>query len=169
MSIQAKRRSPCRAGEGAKKGQEEGFGSSFYMFMSPGLSYVSWAGQECCWFYLRFSLRSSDLPLFYFRGLSLPGLLATAILDSFLYSNYLILTLNSGPTALQFIPEQSSSNTHFFFIKHTTAFLSLGTLRQHHSTVTKLQLHVPDAGRLTLELGTEVSYRSTQGNGRLMS
>ena len=53
------------------------------MFLSLGLPYVNWAGQECCWFYLRFSLRSSDLPLFYFRGLSLPGLLATAILDSF--------------------------------------------------------------------------------------
>ena len=68
--------------EGAKR-KEEGFGSSFYMFLSLGLSYVNWAGQECCWFYLRFSLQSSDLPLFYFRGLSLPGLLATAILDIF--------------------------------------------------------------------------------------
>ena len=50
-----------------------------YVFLSLGLSYVNWAKQECCLLYLRFS----DLPLFYFRGLSLPGLLATAILDSF--------------------------------------------------------------------------------------
>ena len=83
-SIQRQRedRPIAREREGAKRG-EEGFGSSFYMFLSLGLSYVNWAGQECCLFYLRFSPRSSDLPLFYFRGLSLPGLLATAILDSF--------------------------------------------------------------------------------------
>ena len=31
----------------------------------------------------------SDLPLFYFGGFSLPCLFATAILDSFPYSNYL--------------------------------------------------------------------------------
>ena len=83
-SRDVKRRSPRRAREreGAISG-EEGFGSSFYLFLSLGLSYVNWAGLECCWFYPRFSLRSSDLPLFYFRRLSLPGLLATAILDSF--------------------------------------------------------------------------------------
>ena len=46
------------------------FGSSFYMFFPPlGLSYVNWASQECCLFYLRSSLQSSDLPLFYFCGL----------------------------------------------------------------------------------------------------
>ena len=39
--------------------------------------------QECCLFYLKSSLWSSDLPLFYFCGLFLPCLLATAILDSF--------------------------------------------------------------------------------------
>ena len=40
-----------------------------YAFFPPGLSYVNWAGQECCLFYLRSSLRSSDLPLFYLLGL----------------------------------------------------------------------------------------------------
>ena len=40
-----------------------------YVSLSLGLSYVNWASQECCLFYLRFSLRSSDLPLFYFCGL----------------------------------------------------------------------------------------------------
>ena len=53
-----------------------------YVSLSLGLSYVNWASQECCLFYLRSSLRSSDLPLFYFCGLSLPCLLATDILDS---------------------------------------------------------------------------------------
>ena len=52
-----------------------------YVSLSLGLSYVNWASQESCLFYLRFSLRSSDLPIF--KGFSLPGLLATAILDSF--------------------------------------------------------------------------------------
>ena len=36
---------------------------------SLGLSYVNWASQECCLFYLRPSLRSLDLPLLYFHGL----------------------------------------------------------------------------------------------------
>ena len=38
-------------------------------FLSMGLPYVNWASQECCLSYLRSSLLSSDLPLFYFRGL----------------------------------------------------------------------------------------------------
>ena len=33
------------------------------------LPYVNWASQECCLFYLRSSLWSLDLPLFYFPGL----------------------------------------------------------------------------------------------------
>ena len=38
--------------------------SLFMFFCSPlGLPYVNWASQECCLFYLRSSLRSSDLPL----------------------------------------------------------------------------------------------------------
>ena len=59
----------------------------FLCFFSPlGLPYVNWASQECCLFYLRSSLRSSDLPLTFlcsiFAGSSLPCLLATTILDS---------------------------------------------------------------------------------------
>ena len=38
-------------------------------FLPLGLPYVNWASQECCLFYLRSSLWSSDLPLFYFHGL----------------------------------------------------------------------------------------------------
>ena len=34
-----------------------------------GLLYVNWASQVCCLFYLRSSLWSPDLPLFYFWGL----------------------------------------------------------------------------------------------------
>ena len=50
------------------------FGSSFYTLLPPdptplGLPYVNWASQECCLFYLRPSLRSSDVPLLYFHGL----------------------------------------------------------------------------------------------------
>ena len=40
-----------------------------YVYLSLGLSCVNWASQECCLFYLRSSLWSSDLLLFYFRGL----------------------------------------------------------------------------------------------------
>ena len=44
------------------------FGSSFYMFFPPlGLPYVNWPSQKCCLFYLRSSLWSLGLPLFYFR------------------------------------------------------------------------------------------------------
>ena len=54
-----------------------------YVFLLPlGLPYVDWVSQECRLFYLRSSLRSLDVPLFYFCGL-FPCLLATAILDSF--------------------------------------------------------------------------------------
>ena len=51
-----------------------------YVYLSLGLSYVNQASQECC-FYLRSSIWSSDLLLFYFCGL-FPSL-STAILDSF--------------------------------------------------------------------------------------
>ena len=54
-----------------KRGPRPSFGSSFYMFflLPLGLPYGSWASQECCFFYLRSSLRSLDLPLFYFPRL----------------------------------------------------------------------------------------------------
>ena len=41
----------------------------FICFPPPALPCVNWVSQECCLFYLRSSLRSSGLPLFYFRGL----------------------------------------------------------------------------------------------------
>ena len=41
----------------------------FMFFLLPlGLPYVNWASQEYCLFYLRSSLQSWDLPLFYFCG-----------------------------------------------------------------------------------------------------
>ena len=77
-----------RQRESARERQRETwpFGFSFCIFFlptTPGLPYVNWASQECCLSYLRSSLQSSEFPLFYFRGLFLPCLLATAILDSF--------------------------------------------------------------------------------------
>ena len=58
-----------------------------FMFLPPpGLPCANWATQECCSFYLKSSLGSSDLPLTFlcsiFAGFSRPCLLATAILDS---------------------------------------------------------------------------------------
>ena len=57
------------------------FSSTWACPMQIGLN------QECCLFYLKSSLWSSDLPLTFlcsiFAGFSLPCLLATAILDSF--------------------------------------------------------------------------------------
>ena len=57
------------------------FSSTWAFPMQIGLN------QECCLFYLKSSLWSSDLPLTFlcsiFTGFSLPCLLATAILDSF--------------------------------------------------------------------------------------
>ena len=67
--------------ETERERETQPFAFSFYMFPAPGLPYVNWVNQECCLFYLRSSLWSSGLPLFYFLGL--PYLLATAILDSF--------------------------------------------------------------------------------------
>ena len=52
-----------------EKGERRGLWLLFlYVSLALGLSYVNWAGQECCLFYLRFSLQSSDLPLFYFQA-----------------------------------------------------------------------------------------------------
>ena len=42
----------------------------FFSHLPLSLLYVNWASQEGCLFYLRSSLWSSDLPLFYFQGLS---------------------------------------------------------------------------------------------------
>ena len=53
------------------------------VFLPPGLPYVIWASQECCLFYLRSSLWSSDLLCSIFMGFSFSCLLATTILDSF--------------------------------------------------------------------------------------
>ena len=81
-SKDTRRRAPQR--EKGRERERARFGSScLYVSLSLGLSYVNWASQECCLFYLRSSLWSSDLLLFYFRGLFPPCLLATAILDSF--------------------------------------------------------------------------------------
>ena len=61
----------------ARGREKEPFGSYFYMFFPPlGLPYANWASWECCLFYLKSSLWSSDLPLTFlcsiFLGFSLP-------------------------------------------------------------------------------------------------
>ena len=72
-----------------KGNQRLNFGSCFCFFLLPlSLPYVNWARQEGCLLHLRFSLPSSDLPLFYFRELFLfffffLSFLATTILASF--------------------------------------------------------------------------------------
>ena len=51
-----------------KRDQRPNFGSFYCMFflLTLSLPYVNWASQEGCLFYLKFSLQSLDLPLFYF-------------------------------------------------------------------------------------------------------
>ena len=78
-----------RAGERAsvwetdKEREKAPFGSSFYIFFPPSGPALCKLGQPGVLFVLPEVLRPSfDLPLFYFHGLSLPCLLATAILDS---------------------------------------------------------------------------------------
>ena len=66
----AKRRAPQHVRVGGRREREpQPFGSFFICFPPPALPCVNWVSQECCLFYLRSSLRSSGLPLFYFRGL----------------------------------------------------------------------------------------------------
>ena len=43
----------------------------YFLLLPLGVPYVKWASHECCLFYLRSSLQSSDLPLFYFARLFL--------------------------------------------------------------------------------------------------
>ena len=68
------------------------FGSSYYMFffLPLGLPYVNWASQECCLFYLRSSLQSSDLPLIQDKR-AFPFLVFQPLpfWTPFSYSNYL--------------------------------------------------------------------------------
>ena len=81
------RREEKRVGECASVQETEREGALWLLFLyfslPLGLPYANWASQECCLFYLRSSLQSSDLPLSYFVGFSLPCLLATTILDSY--------------------------------------------------------------------------------------
>ena len=63
----------------------------FFFFPPLGLPYVNWASQEYCLFYLRSSLLSSDLSLFYFFRL-FPSLSFSYPHSGHLnYSNYLTL------------------------------------------------------------------------------
>ena len=84
MPTQKMRREECPSTRERERPPQP-FGSSLYMFFLPlGLPYVNWASRECSLFYLRSSLRSSDLPLFYFCGLFPSLSFSPTILDSFL-------------------------------------------------------------------------------------
>ena len=66
----ARRRVPQRVGERERARESSRPLAILFMFFLPlGLPYVNWVSQECCLFYLRSSLWSSDIPLFYFCGL----------------------------------------------------------------------------------------------------
>ena len=66
----ARRRVPQCVGERQRARESSSPLAILFMFFLPlGLTYVNWVSQECCLFYLRSSLWSSDLPLFYFCGL----------------------------------------------------------------------------------------------------
>ena len=83
----------------------------FLCFLLPmGLPSVNWARQECCLSYLMSYFRSSDLPLSYFEGFSLPCLSATAILDScFLFELPNTAVLSSVARPLLLLPPIFSS------------------------------------------------------------
>ena len=74
----------------------------YAVFSSPSLPCVSRASQEGCLFHLRLSFQSSDLPLFYFGGLSPLSFSHLYIGLLFSYSNYLALLQTGvelqGPT-----------------------------------------------------------------------
>ena len=76
QSEDMKRRAPQHAGERERERKRAALERAselwlfyLYVYLSLGLSYVNWASQECCLFYLRSSLWSLDLLLFYFCGL----------------------------------------------------------------------------------------------------
>ena len=68
---QAKETTSPRCKGRPKRRERLNFGSSFYIFclLLLRMSCVNWASQKGCLLYLRSSLQSSDLPLFYFHGL----------------------------------------------------------------------------------------------------
>ena len=66
-------------------------------FLPLGLPCVTWASQDCCLFYPRSSLRSSDLPLFYSRRL-FPSLSV-----SHCHSGLLFPILDGRPNSLFFL------------------------------------------------------------------
>ena len=81
--------SRCGGKQTQKKQREERHVAQFlllflHVFSPPlDLPCVNWGSQEGCLFYLRFSLHTLYLPLFYFsRAFSFLCLLATAIMDS---------------------------------------------------------------------------------------
>ena len=67
-----------------------------------GLLCVNWASQECCLLYLRSSLQSLDLPLFYFRRLfPFLGFWPLPFWTPFSYSTYLTRPFSSVPLIVE--------------------------------------------------------------------
>ena len=82
-SKDTRRRAPQRVEERERERESRLWLFYLYVYLSLGLSYVNWASQECCLFYLKSSLRSWDLLLFHFCGL-FPSLSCSRChLDSF--------------------------------------------------------------------------------------
>ena len=78
-------------------------------FLSLRLPNVNWASHECCLFYLRSSLRSSDLPLFYFCQL-FPSWSFSQWHSGLLFpiSNYLTILIN-----VLFLPDFFKNLSYF--------------------------------------------------------
>ena len=88
-------REQARAREGERQRGREAPGLlaplsvCFFVSLPRGLPYENWSSQECCLFYLRSSLLSSDISLFYFCRL-FPSLSFSYCHSGLLnYSNYL--------------------------------------------------------------------------------
>ena len=109
----AKRRVPQRAGERGTLSPWLLFLYVFF-FLPLGLPYVNWASQECCLFYPRSSLWSSDLPLFYFPGLSLSLSFSHHQSGLVSYSNYL--------TKLSFRVLTADTNKHCIHVLNSSVF-----------------------------------------------
>ena len=91
-SKDTRRRVPQRAGE-----RELALALLFICLSFPGPVLCKLGQPAVLLFYLRSSVRSSDLLLFHFAGFFLPCLLATAILDSFSLFCLPNITITSAP------------------------------------------------------------------------
>ena len=134
---QAKEDTSPRCKGQPKRRQRLDFGSSFYIFclLLLSLPCVNLASQEGCLFYLRSSLQSSDLLLFYFCRLS-PSL-------SFSHSHFGLLfpILTTQHCSVQFNSVTQSCPTLCNPMNHSTPGLPV-----HHQHPEFTQTHVHRVG-----------------------